>query len=144
MLQQPPECLVVAFFTLFAFIPSLISDFFMSLHRSCVSSPVAGFTQGCKFWCPVLMSERLLASNKTSSTHRVRDRVLCLLNASAITASHCPRLLLEALFSTTGKKCLKGQRGQCGHSLPPNAHGPVIIFISSAIFSGDGKSVRLR
>lgn len=43
------------------------------------------------------MSKRSLASNTTSSTWRVHDAVLCLLNASAITASCRPRLLLESL-----------------------------------------------
>lgn len=43
MLKQPPECLAVAFYTLFTFIASLIPDFFRSFHWSCVSPAMVGF-----------------------------------------------------------------------------------------------------
>lgn len=41
------------------FIPLLIPDFFMSLHQSCVSPAMVGFTQGCKFWCLILIFQCL-------------------------------------------------------------------------------------
>lgn len=143
VLKQPFECSCQWLFK-----PSLHAmlaenwtfHLFVSLPRSCVSVVMAGFRQvvvkSLAYLVIILVAypdslRDLLTQTKHPQAGELVTVLCLLLNSSAITASHCPRLLLESPVLPV-QDIFKARVDNAVNSLhePLNIHGPVTISVS--------------